>query len=112
MKRVETYKGSGDFVNAVQEADLASLRPVFKQAEDAWYSEWVARGCKDEGSCCLGVGVSIYYLPSRARQPRPMQVIYWNGSQGDFEAERTKQTPIRMLTERGIDAFYNCGRLD
>lgn len=112
MKRVETYKGSGKFVNAVQDADLETLRPVFREAERAWYQEWVARGCKDEGSCCLGIGVSVYYLPPRGRTPKPRQVIEWNGSQGDFEAERTKSLPIRMLADAGVDAFYNCGRLD
>lgn len=112
MKRVETYTGSGEFVNAVQDADIDKLRPLFREAEMAWYDEWVARGCIDEGSCCLGIGVYVYYLPPRGRSPRVRQVINWNGSQGDFEAERTKGLPIGMLADAGVDAFYNCGRMD
>jgi hypothetical protein len=112
MKRVETYKGSGEFVNAVQDTDLSELRPVFEQAKDAWHDEWVRRGSDQRGSCCIGIGISVYYLPPRARQPRPRQVIYWSFSQGDFGAEATKETPIQMLAARGVDAYYNCGRLD
>lgn len=112
MKTVETYKGSGNYVNALQNAELEKMRPIFKQIETAWCDEWIARGQKDEGSCCLGVGISVYYLPPRSRQPRLVQVIGWTWSQGDFEAERTKGTPIKMLADLGVSATYDCGRLD
>lgn len=112
MKRVETYKGSGEYVNAAQDSDMATLRPVFTAAEVAWHREWVNRGCIDEGSSCLGVGVSIYYLPPRARTPQRLQVVPWNGSQGDFEAERTKSIPLSMLEKCGVTATYDCGRMD
>lgn len=112
MKTVETYKGSGEFVVALQDADIDTMRPIFREAEREWYRAWVARGCKDEGSCCLGVGVSVYYLPPRARTPQRRQVIAWNGSQGDFEAERTKEVPIGLLAQHGVPAAYDCGRLD
>ena len=112
MRRVETYRGSGEFVNAVESSDLQRLRGDFARIEDAWYQEWRARGCKDEGSCCLGVGVSVYHLPPRARQPRKVQVIQWNGSQGDLEAARTKGIPLRALSELGVDGVYDCGRMD
>ena len=112
MKTVETYTGSGEYVTALQDADLASMLPIFREIEGEWYREWIARGQKDEGSCCLGIGISVYYLPPRARQPQRRQVIEWTWSQGDFEAERTKATPINRLAEHGVTAVYNCGRLD
>ena len=112
MKDVETYKGSGEIVHAVQDADLEKFAQLFRNAQYAWYQEWMARGQIDEGSCCLGVGVSVYYLPPRARHPRLRQVIEWLGSQGDFEAERTKAIPIKMLADHGISATYDCGRMD
>lgn len=112
MKTVETYKGSGEFVQAVQDADLERMRPAFAEIEREWVELWIARGRKDEGSCCMGVGVSVYYLPPRARQPKPMQVVRWLGSQGDFEADRTKELPIGRLAAMGASAFYNCGWMD
>jgi hypothetical protein len=112
MKTVETYKGSGERVAALQDSDMARMAESFQQIEREWYSEWVARGCIDEGSCIMGVGISVYYLPPRARTPQRRQVIRWNGSQGDFEAERTKGTPIGRLAEMGVQAFYDCGWMD
>jgi hypothetical protein len=112
MKNVETYKGSGEMVSALQDADIEQMRPIFREIEYAWYEQWLARGQKDEGSCCLGIGISVYYLPPRARYPRLRQVIQWTWSQGDFEAERTKDTPIKALAKYGASAVYNCGRMD
>lgn len=112
MKRVETHKGSGEFVNALEASDLSRLRDEFSRIEDAWYREWQSRGCRDEGSCCLGVGVSVYHIPKRARQPKKLQVIRWSFSQGDLEADRTKGIPLRMLAALGVDGVYDCGRMD
>jgi hypothetical protein len=56
--------------------------------------------------------VSVYHIPPRARQPRKVQVIQWNGSQGDLEAARTKGIPLRALAELGVDGVYDCGRMD
>jgi len=112
MKRVETDRGSGEFVNAVQDADLERLRPVFAETQREWFEEWMGRGQRDEGSCCLGIGISVFYLPPRARQPQRRQVIAWTWSQGDFEAERTKATPIDRLAQYGVTAVYDCGRMD
>jgi hypothetical protein len=112
MKTVETYKGSRRFVQALQDADIEALRPVVREIEQEWFDLWVSRGQRDEGSCIVGVGVSIYYLPPRARHPRERQVIRWTWSQGDFEAERTKELPIKRLAKHGATAVYNCGRMD
>lgn len=112
MRKVETYKGSGEYVNALESHDLERLRPEFSRIEHAWYREWIARGRVDEGSCCLGVGVSVYHVPPRARSPKRVQVIRWNGSQGDFEADRTKGIPLRMLSDLGVDGVYDCGWMD
>lgn len=112
MKTVETYRGSGETVNALQAADMDRLQPVFAEIEREWLELWKARGCRDEGSCCLGVGVSVYFLPPRARTPQRVQVIRWLGSQGDFEAERTKSLPIDRLAAHGATAVYDCGNMD
>ena len=112
MKRVETYKGSGEFVNAVQDSDLKLLRPVFAEAEREWLDLWIARGQVDEGSCIMGVGVSVFYLAPRARAPKRQQVVRWLGSQGDFEAERTKAVPIGRIEKSGATAVYDFGWMD
>jgi len=72
MRRVETYRGSKDFVLALEPADLEYLTPTFDRVRLEWAKEWQRRGCKDEGSCCLGVGVSVYYLrPGKRKRSHP-----------------------------------------
>lgn len=112
MKRVETYRGSGEYVDALQDADLRSLSPCIAYARDAWHEAWLEGGCVDEGSCCVGIGIEVWYLPPRARNPRLRTVIAWNWTQRDFGAYATKDTPLRILAEEGVKGIYNCGRMD
>jgi hypothetical protein len=111
MKKVELWKG-GDQVTAYQDADLLPLQAVFKIAEDAWHTVWVARGCIDEGSCILGVGISIWYLAPGKRKPERLQVVRWKGSQGDFEASRLKSIPMDILSKAGLEPMYDAGVMD
>jgi hypothetical protein len=112
MRRVETYKGSKDFVLALEPDDLEALLPQCAEIQRRWHGEWLTRGQRDEGSCCLGVGVSVYYLPPGKRKPERRQVISWTWSQGDLEADRTRHLPLGMLAEHGVLGVYDCGRMD
>ena len=112
MRNVETYRGSGEYVTALSDDDMASLQPEFDRIRIEWYREWVRRGSVDEGSCCLGVGVSVFHLPGRKRTPVRKQVISWTWSQGDLEADRTRHLPLGMLADLGVPGFYNCGFMD
>lgn len=112
MRRVETYRGSKEFVLALEPVDMEHMGPVFDRIRREWAAEWQARGCKDEGSCCLGVGISVYYLRPGKRKPERRQVISWTWSQGDLEADRTRHLPLGMLAEHGVLGVYDCGRMD
>lgn len=112
MRNVETFRGSGRFVTALDDADMEEFSVVFSRITEAWAGEWVERGRRDEGTCCLGVGVSVYRLKPGARKPEKVQVIPWTWSQGDLEAQRTKYLPLGMLAERGILGVYDCGFMD
>jgi hypothetical protein len=112
MRRVETCRGSKRFVLALDPEDLIELGPTFDAVRLEWAKEWQRRGSRDEGSCCLGVGVSVYYLPPGKRRPERKQVISWTWSQGDLEADRTRHLPLGMLAEHGVLGVYDQGNMD
>ena len=112
MRLVEKYKGSDTLVTALDDQELAAVRQRCGDIQTKWYQEWLARGAKDEGSCCMGVGVSVYHLRPGKRKPERVQVISWTWSQGDLEADRTRHLPLGMLAEHGVLGVYDCGRMD
>jgi hypothetical protein len=76
MKTIEIYPGR--IVQAYQEADLPMLRHAGLAAEHIWLEEWERQGCHDEGSCCLGKGFEVYFLPPRAKRPQTMTLYAQN----------------------------------
>lgn len=112
MKQVARYPGSSEMVMAVQNADLERLAPVIEQAKQAWFDAWVRDGRQDRGSSILGVGISVWYLPPRARRPQRHQIIYWGWCQGDLEASRLKRIPMDILRDAGLEPMYDCGVMD
>lgn len=110
MKQVEIYPGR--IVTAYQDKDLVNLHGLALAAESLWYNEWVKQGSHDEGSCCLGKGFEIYYLPKRARRPVPRMIVHCNFVQGNVSAYKTGHVVKDYLAKHGVLADYNDGVMD
>ena len=110
MKKIEAYyKGSGLFVDAYDKADLADLKYKFNVAEDAWIDEWEKQGSSDEGSCCGGKGIQIWYRGPRKRLAKQLTVVPSPGCQGNISASRSVGPALAYLKECGIEAEYYDG---
>ena len=97
MKKIETYyKGSGEFVEAFEKKDLEELAPIFAQAEDIWYDEWVKQGKQDTGSCCGGKSIQVWYVAPRCRSATPKKGCCVTASPGQsFSTSiQTHPTPV------------------
>lgn len=69
----------------------------------------------DRGSCVLGAGIVVRYLPPRCRNAIDKMIISSSdvtGAQGASIWEASTEEVICFLAERGIDASYEFGRMD
>jgi len=110
MKTIEIYPGR--IVQAYQEKDLPMLRHAGLAAEHIWLEEWERQGCRDEGSCCLGKGFEVYFLPPRAKRPQTRMIARCDFVQGNVSAYKTAGPVRDFLKDRGIMADYNDGVMD
>lgn len=110
MKQVEIYPGR--IVTAYQDADLANLQGLRLAAESLWYNEWVRQGQPDRGTCTLGKGFEIYFLPKRARKPIRRKIVHCNFVQGNVTAYETGRVVKEFLAEHGVQAEYDDGVMD
>ena len=110
MKQVEIYPGR--IVTAYQDKDLVKLHELALLAESLWFHEWVGQGQPDRGTCTLGKGFEIYYLPKRARRPVTRMLVHCNFVQGNVTDYETGHVVKKFLDEHGVQADYNDGRMD
>jgi hypothetical protein len=113
MKTVKTfYAGSDVTVNAYQPDDIQTHRDAIKTAENIWYDEWQKQGAKDEGTCCGGKGIEVWFLDKRKRFAQPRNIIRCSWVQGNLSASRSVQPALDYLRANGIEASYNDGWMD
>lgn len=111
MKNVKDY--DGQMIECYQDKDLEKFSKDFEEIQDRWFEIWKARGSKDEGTCCLGVGLRVNYVAPRCRTPKSKLVVNWTWSQGDLEAQRTKDEILELCESYGLTGVsYECGRMD
>jgi hypothetical protein len=106
------YQSNPETVTALQAADVAKLRHVLQAAQDIWYSTWTDQGRKDEGTCCGGKGIEVWYLGPRKRSAEPRRVIPCTWVQGNLSASRSVQPALDYLKANGIEASYDDGWMD
>jgi len=99
-------------VNAYQKKDLDNIRPVLKEAERIWYDEWVRQGCTDNGTCCGGKGIQIWYLKPRGRSAQETTVINCPPVQGNQSAYASVQPALDFLKSQDIESWYYDGWMD
>ena len=69
----------------------------------------------DKGSCVLGAGLVVRYLPPRCRRDVEHEIISARdatSAQGSCVWEESKDEVIAFLAARGIVASYACGNMD
>ena len=61
-------------VMAFEDADLAVHGSLFGEAGTAW-EEDLAQSGGDRGTCVLGAGIAVNYVPPGGRKPRTLLII-------------------------------------
>ena len=113
MKTAPTfYRGSPETVTAYQREDIAKLRDIIETAEAIWFTEWQNQGSKDEGTCCGGKGIEVWFIAPRKRAAKPSNIVRCGWVQGNISAQRTVKPALDYLKAHGIEARYNDGWMD
>lgn len=101
-----------------QESDLPGLMTEILNARHMWTrccSKYM-RNHGDVGSCVIGAGISVPYVPKGCRKPRSRMIISSSqvtGAQGSLVWEESVAGILQYLHEHGVPgAFYNPGRMD
>jgi len=90
-------------VSVMTDEDLAKAAPLFEQALRLWQRYGV-----EGGSCVLGAGIAVLYLPPRCRKPVERVVI---PSPWQVDVSRTVSMVLKYLALHGIPAFHEPGRV-
>ncbi len=106
------YAKSPDRVLALQKADLESLAPIFSEAREAWLAEWRRQGATDEGTCCGGKGIRVWYVGPRKRIAKRLLVVESPGCQGNLSASRSSRPALEILRASHIECQYYDGWMD
>ncbi len=103
------YTGNPDTVLAYQPVDLEKFNAELRTAEQLWNQEWRAQGATDEGSCCGGKGIQVWFCGPRKRTAEPKTIIQAPPVQGNLSAQRSVGPALEYLKEQGIEARYYDG---
>jgi len=98
-------------------ADLLKMKSVIDTAREMWLEasrkEFQKTG--DRGSCIMGDGITVYFIPPRCRKPVELFIIPSREvafAQGSLHYEATVDLALNFLREKGIVCRYNHGRMD
>jgi hypothetical protein len=114
---MKTVRYDNRKIKCYQDADLAT--PKFVRTCEMAKALWERR-CKEyvaehghEGSCVIGAGFTVWYLPPRGRKPRPKMILDSpSGSQGSNTWEASTDEIAQVFKDAGIKAAYAWGRMD
>ena len=110
MKQVKNW--AGNLINAYQDEDLAAKMPFIEAAKSIWYAQWLANGGIDEGTCCGGKGIQIYYIGKGKRKYSQKVIVPCSFVQGNVAAARSVQPALDFLAANGIEGSYYDGWMD
>jgi hypothetical protein len=91
------------------------VEAVLKKAQDMYTKACQAHFKKhgDFGSCVLGNGLAIAVKPPKARSVFKLLICSpRGGGQSESAGYSCKDPVLAFLKENGIDAWYECGRMD
>jgi hypothetical protein len=100
-----------------KDKDLKEKAGIISQARALWRlrcEEYVAKH-GDVGSCVIGAGIEVDYLPPRCRHVRCKCIISADdvaAAQGSITWETSTDEVLKFLRDNGIEAYYNPGRMN
>lgn len=118
MKTIKRGLGGADIV-AYQDADLEDigLQQILGEAKRDWADRIATYVHQhgDVGSCVLGAGIAVWYLPPRCRKPRKKVIINPHvivPYQGSVTWEVSANIIVDYLKKNGIECWFEYGRMD
>jgi hypothetical protein len=98
-------------------ADMEKMKTVIETAREMWDEQAKKEFEKygDRGSCIVGDGIVVSYIPPRCRKPTELFIIRSSSvayCQGNLHYEATLHVALDYLKSHGIECRYNHGRMD
>lgn len=113
MKIAPKYHlGNADQVQAYQDADLAKFQIIILKAAGEWKAEWKRQGALDQGTCCIGKGIQVWYLKPRSRIADRLTIVPCDFVQGNSSAQKSVVPALELLKANGVEAVYYDGQMD
>jgi hypothetical protein len=91
--------------------DMAEIREWVYIAEDIVADTIKKENIVDYGTCVLGAGIKINFIWPRCRKPRE-RILISQPFQGNVSNYRALKTALDYLQSKGVDCFYDDGRVD
>lgn len=101
----------------MKQAELSNFNEVINEARAMWEKsarEYYERN-GDVGSCVLGAGICVDVVPPRCRKARSVMIISASSvarCQGSLHWEYNVGAVVDYLRSNGLDAYFDCGRMD
>lgn len=113
---MKTIKGIKYYEPVDLTSDVALVNAIV-DARMLWSSECdeYMRKHGDVGSCVLGAGFSIEYIPKGKRSPRMLMILSADSvcrGQGSVIWEDSKNKVEQIFSDAGIKVYYSWGRMD
>ena len=113
MKLAKRYKDDENPVLALEEKDREEAIEIGNYAQEKWYRKWIEQGEQDNGSCCGGKGIKVWFRGKGKRYAKETFIVHCGWVQGNLSAEKSHHNALDYVKEYLIDnAFYCDGYLD
>lgn len=92
---------------------IAIIEEATKMWEQSCIEDFEQNG--DRGSCVMGAGFFIFYIPPRCRKPIRHMVISARKvarAQGSVNWEAGYEKVLNFMKSKGLDVYYDWGYLD
>ena len=106
------YPSNPETVDAYELDDIRRIQPILDRAKLIWDSEWVSQGSTDEGTCCGGKGIEIWFRGPRKQSAKPRIVVFSPPVQGNLSAKWSVKPALDYLEQHKIVATYYDGWID
>ena len=96
---------------AYKEKDLQKIQGLIDNAKILVKRDIEDMKIEDGGSCVLGNGIQIYFVPKRCRNPIK-KIIVDGPFQGNVSNYKALKNALDYLRQSGVDCRYEDGILD